>query len=243
VLTLSNGQQIELNNAASDTIKDGTLSIENKNGQLIYKKGDLVAMNTMTTPRGGQYQLTLADGTKVWLNAASSITYPTTFTGTLREVAITGEAYFEVARKPKQPFVVKTLKEELTVLGTSFNVNAYAEEPVIKISLLEGSVKVDYSILRPGQAYFDGKVVATNLEQDIAWKKGAFNFKDMDLAAAFRLIGRWYAVDIKYAGAIPSKRIRGEMGRNLTLSEVLKALSQLGINTKMEGNSLVVLPR
>jgi transmembrane sensor len=242
VLTLSTGQQVILDSAASETIKDGTLSIKNNNGQLIYKQGDRVAMNTMSTPKGGHYQLTLADGTKVWLNAASSITYPTAFVGTLREVSITGEAYFEVTRNPKQPFVVKTSKEAVTVLGTSFNVNAYADEPAMKTSLLEGAVKVGNSFLRPGQAYLNGKVVPTNLDQDLAWKNGAFNFQGMDLTAAFRLLGRWYSVDVEYSGALPTKKIRGEIGRNLSLSEVLKTLSELGIHTRIEGTTLVVLP-
>jgi transmembrane sensor len=242
VLTLSTGQQVILDSAASETIKDGTLSIKNNNGQLIYKQGDRVAMNTMSTPKGGQYQLTLADGTKVWLNAASSITYPTAFTGTLREVSITGEAYFEVTRNPKQPFVVKTPKEAITVLGTSFNVNAYADEPAMKTSLLEGSVKVGNAVLRPGQAYVNGKVVATNLDQDVAWKNGVFNFEGMELKAAFRLLGRWYNVDIKYAAEVPAKKIRGGMGHDLTLLEVLESLRDVGINMQIEGNTLVVLP-
>ncbi len=119
MLILSNGKKVELNNATSETIKDGTLSIENNNGQLSYKNADAVVMNTMTTPKGGQYQLTLSDGTKVWLNAASSITYPTAFNGKTREVNITGEAYFEVAKNKRQPFVVLSRNIQIEVLGTS----------------------------------------------------------------------------------------------------------------------------
>jgi transmembrane sensor len=241
ILTLSTGKQVQLNRGTAETILDGTLSIENSNGRLIYKQGDKVAINTMSTPNGGQYQLTLADGTKVWLNAASSITYPTAFAGTSREVSITGEAYFEVTRNHKQPFIVKTLKEEVTVLGTSFNVNAYAEEPAMKTSLIQGSVKVGKVVIRPGYAYINGKVIPTDIEQDVAWKNGAFNFRNVDTEAAFRQLARWYNVEVRFAGAVPSK-LGGKIGRDLNLSQVVKALEDIGIHTRIEGNTMVVLP-
>lgn len=242
ILTLSNGKQVVLDSAAAKTIKDGTLSIENNNGELIYAADDRVATNTMTTPRGGQYQLTLSDGTKVWLNAASSITYPTAFTGNTREVNITGEVYFEVAKNKSKPFNVKTSSGTIEVLGTAFNVQTYPDEPTSRTSLLEGKIKVNDVILDPGQAFENGKVVKTNVQQDVAWKNGAFNFQNMDLPTAFRLLGRWYDVDVTYAGKIPSKKMRGKMGRDLTLSEVLNALAEIGIHTKIEGNTLVILP-
>ncbi len=174
VLTLSNGQQVELDSSASEIIKDGNQSIENYKGQLRYKNDGVFAMNTMSTPKGGQYKLTLADGTKVWLNAASSITYPTTFTKNTRKVTVTGEVYFEVAGNSSKPFIVKTYKDEIQVLGTQFNVNAYVDESTIKTSLIEGSVKVNDKILRPGEAYSNGNVTATDLQQDIAWKRWLF---------------------------------------------------------------------
>ncbi|MBO9571593.1 MAG: FecR domain-containing protein, partial [Chitinophagaceae bacterium] len=180
VLTLSDGNKIELDSAASETIKDGALSIENNNGQLIYaspfspfEKGGRSdvrsreiagGFNTMTTPKGGQYQLTLSDGTKVWLNAASSITYPITFTEKNRTVSITGEAYFEVAKNKTKPFIVKTTTDEITVLGTSFNVNAYADEKAMKTSLIEGSIKIGGTILQPGSAYVNGKIIKTDIQ-------------------------------------------------------------------------------
>ena len=247
MLTLADGRTIVLDSAAN-----GQLAVENgsevikKDGQVIYGAGQLnhidVTFNTMSTPKGGQYQLTLADGTKVWLNAASSITYPTVFNGKTREVTITGEAYFEVTKNARLPFVVKTGKENIAVLGTSFNVNRYTDEPQGKISLVDGSVKVNEKLLQPGQAYLDGKVVQTNLDQDIAWMKGGFDFNGMDISTVFRQLGRWYNIDIKYAGEIPSKRIGGRMGRDLNLSQVLTSLSKVGVGTRLEGNTLVVLP-
>ncbi len=240
VLTLSNGQKVELNNAASGTIKDGTLSIENNDGQLIYKKEGAAAMNTMTTPKGGQYKLTLTDGTKVWLNAASSITYPMAFNGKTREVSITGEAYFEVSRNKTKPFIVKTPHEDIAVLGTSFNVNAYEDEPAMKVSLLEGSVKVGELNIAPGQAYQKGQVKATDLNEDLAWKNGAFYFKNADLEAVMRQFARWYDVEVIYEKRKVNKEISGDIGRDLNLSEVLEGLKGLGVKSRIEGKKLFV---
>ncbi|MBO9572328.1 MAG: FecR family protein [Chitinophagaceae bacterium] len=242
ILTLSDGKKIELNNTASETIHDQALSIENNNGQLIYKKGELVAMNTMTTPKGGQYQLTLADGTRVWLNAASSITYPTAFTGNKREVSITGEAYFEVAKNAQQPFHVKTPKEEITVLGTEFNVHAYNEEPS-KTSLIEGSVKINDRILQPGQAFINGNIISTNIEQDIAWKNGYFSFENKSLEQIMTELARWYDVQVTYEQGVPKMEFMGMVGRNLTLSQVLSGLQKVGLKLRLEENRRLVILR
>jgi hypothetical protein len=242
VLTLSSGQQVILDNSASETINDGTLSIENNNGQLIYKQGDRMAMNTMRTPKGGQYQLALADGTRVWLNAASSITYPTSFSGVSREVMITGEAYFEVTRNAKQPFIVKTPKENVTVLGTSFNVNAYADEPAMKTSLLEGSVRIAKTVLKPGQAYQEGKVIPTNVDQDVAWKNGFFSFEDVSLQQALKQFARWYDVEIVYDDKIPEEQLSGGMDRSLTLQNALKGLEGVIAHFRVEGRTVHVQP-
>ncbi|MBO9571735.1 MAG: FecR family protein [Chitinophagaceae bacterium] len=241
ILTLSNGQKVELNSATSETIQDGTLSIGNNNGQLIYKKGDMVVMNTMSTPRGGQYQLTLSDGTRVWLNAASSITYPTSFKEKTRTVTISGEAYFEVTANKSQPFIVKTIKEEITVLGTSFNVNAYEDEPTTKTSLIEGSIKINNAILTPGKAYTNHKIINTNIDQDIAWKNGAFGFDNTELEKALRQIARWYDIEIVYPDGVPNEFIKGDIGRNLTLNQAVKVLKDIGVNCRIEGRKLVVL--
>jgi transmembrane sensor len=240
ILRLSNGQQVMLDSAATETIQDGNLSIENTNGQLIYKRGDRVAMNTMSTPKGGQYQLTLAEGTKVWLNAASSITYPTAFVGTLREVSIAGEAYFEVTRNPKQAFVVKTPKEAITVLGTSFNVNAYADEEAMKTSLVEGVIKIGDTFVKPGQAYENGKVSKTDIVQDVAWKNGRFNFQDQSAEQVLRQIGRWYDLKIVFEKKPPAIRFFGSVSRDAPLSTVLELLKSSRIGYKLEGKKLII---
>ncbi|MBO9572618.1 MAG: FecR family protein [Chitinophagaceae bacterium] len=259
-LTLSDGKIIELNNATSETIKDGALSIGNNNGQLVYSAelpipshggvapggagvGSVqrLSTNTMSTPKGGQYQLTLSDGTRVWLNAASSITYPTSFTEKTREVSITGEAYFEVTQNSRLPFVVKTSKELITVLGTSFNVNTYPDEPSSKTSLIEGSIKINNLILKPNQAYTNGKIISTSISQDLAWKNGVFDFNNITVQQAMRQIARWYDVNIIYDKPVNEVFI-GEVNRNLTLSQVLKVLDGLGVHFRLEGKNLHVFP-
>ncbi len=200
----------------------------------------MVAMNTMTTPKGGQYRVTLGDGTKVWLNAASSITYPTAFTGKKREVSITGEAYFEVSKNKEKPFIVKTSSDEITVLGTSFNINAYADEQSIKTSLLLGTVKIGNSFLKPGEGYQDGKIVQTNVQQDIAWKNGKFNFKNLSLEQVMRQIARWYDVEPVYSNGIPEVKLGGGMDRSLTLVQVLEGLKSLNVNCRLEGRKLII---
>jgi transmembrane sensor len=247
LLTLADGSTILLDSAANGQLatQGNTRIAKNANGEIIYRAGSLteaaVMINTMSTPNGGQYQLTLADGTKVWLNAASSITYPTTFNEKIREVNITGEAYFEVAQNKSKLFIVKTTSNTVTVLGTAFNINSYPDEPLSKTSLINGSIKINDRILQPGQAYIDGNISVTNLEQDIAWKNGAFDFRNMDTEKAFRQLGRWYNVNIRFAGKVPS-RLGGKIGRDLNLSQVLNALKDIGVSTRLENNTLIILP-
>jgi transmembrane sensor len=272
VLTLSNGEKVELNNNTIETISDGNLSIKNNSGQLTYSpipsvggvdpsagsnKEDIMrrgrggsGYNTMSTPRGGQYQLTLSDGTKVYLNAASSITYPTVFNNKTREVSITGEAYFEIKTIKEKPFTIHTEKELITVLGTSFNINSYKDEPLSKTSLIEGSIKIkpaftkaltDEVIIKPGQAYQEGKIIETNIEKDIAWKNGYFNFDGADLPTVMRQLSRWYDLEIKYEKQIPKVEFVGEMTRNITLQSVLKILEGAGVKFKVENRTLTVL--
>lgn len=242
VLTLSNGRQVELNNAASETINDGNLSIKNNNGQLSYKDAGIAAINTMSTPAGGQYKLTLADGTNVWLNAASSITYPTAFTGKTREVSVSGEAYFEVSKKRSQPFIVKAGEDAITVLGTSFNVNYYPGEPKHKTSLAEGAIKVNNSILQPGEAYSKGKIMKTDIEQDISWKNGVFDFENMSIQEAMNRLARWYNLEIIYKdGKIPGIRFGGKMDMGLKLSQLLEALKESGLQFKIEAENKLII--
>jgi ferric-dicitrate binding protein FerR (iron transport regulator) len=266
VLTLSNGQQVQLNNGASETIKDGALPIENKNGRLVYNGGEAgiqgqtgnaadVAVNTMTTPNGGLYKLTLADGTKVWLNAASSITYPVAFAGANRKVSITGEVYFEVAKDEKRPFIVDVNKKStVEVLGTSFNINSYTNEEAVKTTLLEGSVKVikagQSALLTHGQQAIvansgrkPGITVRSdaNIEQAMAWRYGLFTFKDADLPSVTRQLERWYDIKVVYLGKVPEIILKGKMYRNVNLSDVLEFLKTSGVATRMEGKTLIVL--
>lgn len=240
VLTLSSGKKIELHANGEQVITDEGIAIHNNDGSLVYGKSDVVAYNTMTTPRGGQYKLQLPDGTLVWLNASSSITYPTAFPGNTRVVSITGEAYFEVAKNPAKPFTVKTYKDEITVKGTSFNVNSYADEPGIKTSLLEGLVQVNGMILKPGNAYIDGKIMPTNLDRDLAWKNGVFNFHQVKLKDAMKQLARWYDVELQYKGGVGDIILGGEIGRNLTLQQVLIGLEDRDIHFRLEGKILMV---
>ncbi|MBO9574092.1 MAG: FecR family protein, partial [Chitinophagaceae bacterium] len=199
-----------------------------------------LATNTMSTPRGGQYQLTLPDGSKVWLNAASSIRYPVTF-GKTREVSITGEAWFEVAQNKSAPFIVKTITDEITVLGTSFNINSYSDEPAVKTSLAEGSIKINNKILKPGQAYINNQIISTNLAHDLAWKNNVFRFDSEDLPSILRQLSRWYDLDITNNSNIKSK-FTGIISRNVNADEVLHMLEQTGkVHFKIEDRKIIVI--
>ena len=228
---------------------------------------EMTAMNTIETPRGGQYQIRLPDGSKVWLNAASKLIYPVSFIGRgQREVTLSGEAYFEIAKDKSHPFHVKTLKQDVEVLGTHFNINSYADEPNIKTTLLEGSVAVrhlegsaarrdlsyrrddakdrDDAILKPGQqSILAGgkiKVVPADLEEAVAWKNGLFRFENADLPTVMRQIARWYDVDIVYPAQIPEGTFTGEVYRNMTASKVLDGLGFTGVKFKIEGKKIII---
>jgi len=240
ILTLSNGRQVELNTRGAETIAEGDLAIRNNNGELTYKSSSIVVFNTMTTPRGGQYRLSLPDGSRVWLNAASSITFPTSFPGPSREVSVTGEAYFEVAGKPHQPFLVKTNTGLITVLGTQFNVNTYEDEPFAKISLITGAIRIDDKVLKPDEAYMDGKVVPNHSDQDVAWKDGVFSFDKTRIDAVMRQLCRWYNMQVSYPTGVPALLLSGSMGRDLTLQQTIQGLRALGVNASLENNMLIV---
>ncbi len=241
---------MELNNAASETIKDGSLTIENSKGQLSYKNTSITAINTMSTPKGGQYKLTLADGTKVWLNAVSSITYPTAFNEKVRQVSITGEVYFEVAKDPSKKFLVTTGETTTEVLGTHFNINSYKDEQSTQITLVEGRVKISaanqQTIIDPGQqaeTTSDGKLkVNKNVDvlQITAWQKGMFEFNQQRLEPILRQVSRWFDVEIKYEGKVPDATFSGGLSRKLPLSEVMKLLKANGVNCRLERKILIV---
>jgi transmembrane sensor len=258
ILTLDDGRTIVLDSLGNQllTTENGT-TITLRNGQLIYKATntapETVSYNTMTTPRGRQFQLVLPDGSKVWLNAASSIRYPTVFTNKERKVEITGEAYFEVAHNRTAPFLVKMNNEtEVEVLGTQFNINSYDNEESINTTLLEGSVKVTNNegttVLKPGQqAKITGSkkiqvLTEVNLEKVMAWKNGVFNFQDATLQEVMRQLERWYDIEVVYEGKIPKLEFFGKMGKDLSLANVLRGLEMSEVSFRIEGRKLIVLP-
>lgn len=265
VLTLSNGKQIVLSDISSkDTIaKEGeedevTIKM-NANGEITYVinpnadgSKDDNSFNTLSTPTGGQYNIILADGTKVYLNAVSSIKYPTQFNGNKRIVELEGEAYFEVAKNKSKPFIVKSDNQSIEVLGTHFNVHSYNNESVIKTTLLEGSVAVTYknqkSILKPGQQsdvsdnFSKIKVREVDTEEAVAWKNGRFKFDNADLKNVMRQLERWYGIKVEYRGDVSDVRFNGGTFRNKNLSEVLKVLELSNIKFKVEGKTVIVYP-
>lgn len=259
ILTLAGGKQILLAGASNGRLaKQGHVSInKTADGKIIYnatgEKQNEVLYNTVSTPRGGQYHLTLTDGTEVWLNAASSITYPVTFNGKIRDVQISGEVYFEVTHNAQKPFKVTSGMQTVEVLGTHFNINSYPDELQQKTTLLEGAVKVvtssDAVTLSPGgQSIIDNaskehkiKVVENaNTEEAVAWKNGKFAFNYTDIGSVMRQISRWYDVEIEYEGKVPDKKLSGSFSRNTNASNALKLLEFSGVNFKIEGRKIII---
>lgn len=252
VLTLAGGEKMVLTG-----IKNGQLAVQGNavirktaGGELVYGTAGpgngKVVYNTISTPRGGQYQLRLADGTAAWINAASTITYPVTFSGKNRTVEITGEVYFEVAHNAEKPFLVKSKGQTVEVLGTHFNINAYADEEETKTTLLEGRVHVFSAavssegkygtvdkdapernvILSPGQqAVFNKNTLrktAADLSTALAWKSGYFQFINADIKTVMRQVSRWYNVDVVFEGPVTKEVFTGRISRSRNISQVLK---------------------
>lgn len=271
ILTLADGSHVVL-----DSLADGIVAKQNgtdaviKNGQLSYltsagtPKEELV-YNTVSTPRGRQFQLLLPDGTKVWLNAATSIKYPTAFAAHERNVEVTGEAYFEVAQDKSKPFRVHftssaegNRRGTILALGTSFNVSAYRDDAAAKVTLLEGKVLVSPSsienqngILIPGQQasmlynqlqQADMTIQRVDTSKVIAWKNGMLNLHNLALAEVMKQISRWYNIDVVYEGNIPDITFWGEISRTENLSTVLSFMAQSGVNFKIEdgGKKIIV---
>jgi transmembrane sensor len=253
VLTLSNGKQIVLDSAGNGTLAtDSHIKVIKKDGQLSYEgKTAEVLYNTVSTPKGRQWQLTLGDGTKVWLNAASSIHYPINFTGNQRIIEITGEAYLEVSPNAGAPFIVKTPTQEIQVLGTHFNINAYADEPILRTTLLEGSIKITAAgkttLLHPGEqmasntAVGDLATTKPDVSNVIAWINGRFKFDHSDIKTVMRQIARWYDVEVEYRGSLPDYQFAGGTFRNNNLSEVLQVLELSGLHFKLENHKIIVM--
>jgi len=264
-LTLGDGSILQLDELADGTLQQKShFSIRKKNGELIYETtaGTPSAnpgYNTITTPRGGQFRVILPDGSKVWLNASSSLRYPTSFDGGERLVALSGEGYFEVAKarvdgKPT-PFRINVNdRETVEVLGTHFNIMAYSEEKAIRTTLLEGSVRVtrpgtrNSSLLKPGQqCVYDrdmGFVVRNDADagESISWKNGIISFKDADIETIMRQIARWYDVRVEYQGEVPQRLFTGGISRKSNLSGVLKVLELNDIHFEIKNKVIVVSP-
>jgi transmembrane sensor len=276
MLTLGNGSTIILDSAHKGTLttQGGVAVVKADSGQLVYhadrQASTAVVYNTLSTPKGGEFQLVLPDGTKVWLNAASSIRYPTAFIGLERRVEVTGEAYFEVHKNAAQPFTVSVPgKEAIEVLGTSFDVNAYGDEPVIKTTLLEGAVQVAAVgglpganrggdkrpvVLKPGQqarlmvggsnGNGAGEVTVTSdvdMDEALAWKKGEFIFNRLDMASVLRQVSRWYDFEVVDSGQPVHHTFSGIVSRSSNLSEVMKLFGRAGIRFRLEGKKMVLL--
>jgi transmembrane sensor len=260
-ITLAGGRQVYLDSADNGALAEqgNAQVVKEANGQVAYKVASLtngeLLYNTLTNPRGSRIvTLTLSDGTKVWLNAESSLRYPVIFTGKDRTVEISGEGYFEIAKRADQPFVVEVKTgAKIEVLGTSFNVNAYSEESSAQATLLEGSVRVEVDkqavILKPGQqARVAGKLsVLSKVDTStvMAWKNGLFAFRDADLPTVMRQLARWYNIDVSYEGHIPDENFQfnGKIGKNLSLDNVLDLLTNARVHYRLEpGNKLVIRP-
>jgi ferric-dicitrate binding protein FerR (iron transport regulator) len=257
VLTLGNGQQVVLDSAANGMLAiQGNNQIIKQNGQLNYQQGKgaetSVMINTLAIPKGGNYKLILADGTKVWLDAASSITYPTAFVGKTRQVSISGQAYFEVVHDATKPFEVKVQGQIIQDIGTAFNINAYPDEPTMKVTLVSGAVavgspssKVDLDRAGQQAEYKDGRpepVHDADLTSVLAWKNGLFYLTSADIPTVMRQVGRWYDVDIQFDNGIPAGHITGEVPRNTNLSTALQVLRTSGVHFTTEGKTIHVMP-
>lgn len=266
VLTLADGSTVVLDSASQGRVasQGNAIIVKNGDGELAYQVSEndntVAGMNTISTPAGGQYSIKLPDGSQVWLNAKSSITFPTAFYGKERRVKVQGEVYFEVEKDKGKPFVVDVDgRQQVIVTGTHFNVNAYAEEPVIRTTLLEGAVSVagantENLQLVPGEQSSlraDGRFrkATVDVSEAVAWKNGLFQFRETSLETIMRDIGRWYNVEVAYPEGIPQKRFSGKLRRNSRASEILEILKFAGVNFHIEGSEsagysgrIVVLP-
>ncbi len=264
LLSLGNDKTIVLDTASSATLAGEGSSARNEKGALTYQPvsgGDhsILTYNTVTTPRGGYYRVVLPDGTRVWLNAASSIQFPTVFTGSERRVSITGEVYFEVAKNRSKPFIVTTGQLSVEVLGTHFNINAYDDEPSVNTTLLKGNVRVSSGpgtvTLNPGQqarltfaspsAPSSSIKVETdiNTEEVIAWKENHFRFEGAQIETVMRQIARWYDVQIVYQGRISTQEFVATIDRDEPVSKLLKLLEATNeVHFSIEGKTIYVRP-
>ena len=266
-ITLANGKTVYLDSAVNGSLatQHNVQLVKLADGQIAYKgAANELVYNTLTNPRGSKViNMTLSDGSRIWLNAGSSITYPVTFVGNERNVEVSGEVYFEVAPliptggQRKIPFIVDILPANregrggrVEVLGTHFNINAYDDEPAVKVTLLEGAVKVGNNMglvnIKPGeQATISTNQLPNtsgniNLEQIMAWKNGLFSFTGADLTTVMRQLARWYDIQVKYEGQMPARKFSGEITHDLTLSQLMNGLQSLGIKFSIEGRTMIL---
>lgn len=267
ILTLADGRKIILNDSQDRIVvnQNGIRVQRNSSGiieytlanQINYKKNGTTDMtkayyNTIETPVGGKFQLNLADGSKVWLNSASSLRFPVRFTDDTREVELKGEAYFEVSEDIHKKFTVHSGNQSVEVLGTHFNINAYTDEPAITTTLIEGKVRVielstkESQILKPGeQSRVDRNIKiqrTIDTQTEVAWKDGYFYFENAPIETVMRQLGRWYGVTTRYEGQMPEHHFAGAISTNLTLLEVLGILEKSNVHFRLEGKEVIVMP-
>ncbi|WP_285008267.1 FecR family protein [Pedobacter faecalis] len=256
VLILGNGKRIDLSDETNGTLSvlAGITIYKTRDGQITYSQANTSehnnVSNTIEVPTGGQFRVTLPDGTLVWLNSGSSLTYPVSFKGgEKRLVTLKGEGYFEVEKDPVMPFIVQTGSQEIEVLGTHFNINCYANEHGTLTTLVEGSIRVYgdrfTQILKPGQQSYTNNGVLldvknVNTDQAIAWKNGLFSFKRADLETVLRPMSRWYNVEFRYQRTIPEVSFTGKIPKTLTLQQALKTIGFLGVKYKVKGNTVFI---
>jgi transmembrane sensor len=257
VLTLADGTQLILDDSAKGELarQAGVVITKAADGRIIYhtiasnSSAQQPSQNTITTPKGGQYQVVLPDSSIVWLNSSSSITYPTSFSGNERLVSLQGEAYFEIAKNKKLPFRVRSGIQIVEVLGTHFNVNAYNDEPEMETTLLEGSVKLSSplsaALIVPGEQGVvaeSGQILkrVVDTDSEIAWKKGLFSFKGQDIYAIMRQISRWYNIDVTYDKGLPPEKYYGEIERSSRLENVFKILELNNVVFSLQGKTVRV---
>lgn len=268
ILTLADGSKISLDDAANGLLasQGNTAITKTEKGEIVYEKNGIdkdksivnhSVINTIQTPKGGKYQVRLPDGSKVWLNSASSLSYPTTFTGNERKVKLNGEAYFEIASNKNKPFRVESDGQTVEVLGTHFNINSYDDEDFTKTTLLEGSVRVILSsksdllgnnrLLKPGEQSLTNssqtgiRIENADTEKAIAWKNGYFKFRNTPIQEIMREVERWYDVELVYEGKIPKDEFTGFVSNEVNISAVLKILEQSGgVKFSVKGKKIKV---
>jgi transmembrane sensor len=259
ILTLANGQRIPLNGTTNEEIsKQAGISIsKNKDGKTfcyasVASTAKQPTINRIETPKGGEFQIVLADGTKVWLNSASSLTFPDSFSGDKREVKLTGEGYFEVAKDRKKKFLVNVNDATIEVLGTHFNISSYQDEGSILTTLLEGSVKLsknnNHVILKPGQqasvAHTASQIKVSEIDvaEVMAWKNGIFFFKREDVKSVMKKVARWYDIDVEYRGNMQGKVLQGTISRFENIEKLMNAFELTGaLHYKIEGRRVIIM--